>query len=420
MVRRRSATRRGDGRRDRGPLAGPLGRRGHLQRPNPTGPLAPADGAPVPQDKLYLLDMFPYPSGKGLHVGHPLGYIGTDVMGRYMRMIGRNVLHTIGYDAFGLPAEQYAVRTGTHPRTTTEENIIRYRAQLRRLGFAHDQRRSVATTDPEFFRWTQWIFTQLFEAWYDESVGRARPISALVERVRVRRHGRRRTAGRGPTLTHAEQHQVLAGYRLAYIDEAPVNWCPGLGTVLSNEEVTPDGAARSAIPGLPAESAAVDDADHRLRRPAAGRPGPAGLAGIGQGHAAQLDRPVLRRAAALPGGRRGALRERPLTWPVRRRHRGLHHPAGHPVRCDVHGAGAGAPAGRVITAGAWPEGTDHALDRRAQQPRPRPSPSYRREAANKTDLDRQENKEKTGVFTGAYAVNPATTPCCRCSSPTTC
>ena len=123
----------------------------------------------MPQDKLYLLDMFPYPSGKGLHVGHPLGYIGTDVMGRYMRMIGRNVLHTIGYDAFGLPAEQYAVRTGTHPRTTTEENITRYRAQLRRLGFGHDQRRSVATTDPEFFRWTQWIFTQLFEAWYDDS-----------------------------------------------------------------------------------------------------------------------------------------------------------------------------------------------------------------------------------------------------------
>ena len=113
---------------------------GTFNAPNPTGPLAPADGAPVPQDKLYLLDMFPYPSGKGLHVGHPLGYIGTDVLGRYMRMTGRNVLHTIGYDAFGLPAEQYAVRTGTHPRTTTEANITRYRAQLRRLGFAHDQR----------------------------------------------------------------------------------------------------------------------------------------------------------------------------------------------------------------------------------------------------------------------------------------
>src|SRR6478752_442039 len=134
----------------------------------------------------------PYRSGKGLHVGHPLGYIGTDVLGRYMRMTGRNVLHTIGYDAFGLPAEQYAVRTGTHPRTTTEANITRYRAQLRRLGFGHDQRRSVATTDPEFFRWTQWIFTQLFEAWYDDSVGRARPISALIEQFES---GERKLAG---------------------------------------------------------------------------------------------------------------------------------------------------------------------------------------------------------------------------------
>ena len=236
--------------RDRGPLAGPLGGRGHLQRAQPDRPAgARRTVRPVPADKLYLLDMFPYPSGKGLHVGHPLGYIGTDVLGRFMRMTGRNVLHTIGYDAFGLPAEQYAVRTGTHPRTTTEANIARYRAQLRRLGFAHDQRRSVATTDPEFFRWTQWIFTQLFEAWYDESAGDAPGRSA--------RWSRSSTPATGPTpdgrawaeLTHAEQHQVLAGYRLAYIDEAPVNWCPGLGTVLSNEEVTADG--RSAIGNFP-------------------------------------------------------------------------------------------------------------------------------------------------------------------------
>src|SRR6478752_2956182 len=221
---------------------------GTFNAPNPTGPLAPVDGAPVPQDKLYLLDMFPYPSGKGLHVGHPLGYIGTDVLGRYMRMIGRNVLHTIGYDAFGLPAEQYAVRTGTHPRTTTEANITRYRAQLRRLGFAHDQRRSVATTDPEFFRWTQWIFTQLFEAWYDADTGRARPISALVAEFEA--GTRQPPLGQNwAELTHAEQHKVLAAHRLAYIDEAPVNWCPGLGTVLSNEEVTPDG--RSAIGNFP-------------------------------------------------------------------------------------------------------------------------------------------------------------------------
>ena len=129
-------------------------KRGTFYAANPVGGLTDGEGrnADPSQPAFFVVDMFPYPSGAGLHVGHPLGYIGTDVMGRYMRMIGRNVLHTIGYDSFGLPAEQYAVRTGTHPRTTTEENIVRYRAQLRRLGFAHDQRRSVATTDPEFFR----------------------------------------------------------------------------------------------------------------------------------------------------------------------------------------------------------------------------------------------------------------------------
>src|SRR6478752_1740041 len=219
-----------------------------FEAPNPAGPLAPADGSPVPADKLYLLDMFPYPSGAGLHVGHPLGYIGTDVMGRFIRMTGRNVLHTIGYDAFGLPAEQYAVRSGTHPRGTTEANIARYRAQLRRLGFAHDQRRSVATTDPEFFRWTQWIFTQLFESWFDDAAGIARPISALVDEFST---GARPTPDRRPwsELSAAERGEVLSAHRLAYIAEAAVNWCPGLGTVLSNEEVTADG--RSEIGNFP-------------------------------------------------------------------------------------------------------------------------------------------------------------------------
>ena len=130
--------------------------------------------------KSYVLDMFPYPSGAGLHVGHPLGFIGTDVLGRFQRMNGINVLHTIGFDAFGLPAEQYAVRNNIHPRTATMTNIERYRGQLRRLGFAHDRRRSVATTDVEFYRWTQWIFLQLFNSWYDRDQQRARPIDDLV------------------------------------------------------------------------------------------------------------------------------------------------------------------------------------------------------------------------------------------------
>src|SRR3712207_6573237 len=129
------------------------------------------------QPKFYLLDMFPYPSGAGLHVGHPLGYIGTDVLGRYLRMSGRNVLHAMGFDAFGLPAEQYAVQTGTHPRKTTEHNIERYRAQLRSLGLAYDNRRSLATTDVEFYTWTQWIFLQVFNSWYDTEQRKARPIA---------------------------------------------------------------------------------------------------------------------------------------------------------------------------------------------------------------------------------------------------
>ena len=143
--------------------------------------------------KLYVLDMFPYPSGAGLHVGHPLGYIGTDVYARYQRMTGHNVVHTMGYDAFGLPAEQYAVQTGQHPRTTTEANIATMRRQLRRMGLGHDPRRSVATTDEGYYRWTQWIFLQIFNSWYDTDADRARPDRRPGRRARRRRP----RAGRG-------------------------------------------------------------------------------------------------------------------------------------------------------------------------------------------------------------------------------
>ncbi|NCD19447.1 MAG: leucine--tRNA ligase, partial [Actinobacteria bacterium] len=211
---------------------------------NPAGSLA---GPRAEREKFYLLDMFPYPSGKGLHVGHPLGYIATDVVGRFERMRGRNVLHTLGYDAFGLPAEQYAVQTGQHPRVTTEENIATMRRQLRRLGLAHDQRRSFATTDPDYVRWTQWIFSRIFEAWYDPEApgrdggtGRARPIAELVAQFES---GEREVPGGRPwqELSAVERSAVLDGFRLAYISQAPVNWCPGLGTVLANEEVTNEG-----------------------------------------------------------------------------------------------------------------------------------------------------------------------------------
>ncbi len=156
------------------------------EAPNPVGPLAGdlsafGGGSADAADKLFVQDMFPYPSGAGLHVGHPLGFIASDVFARYQRMTGKNVLHTMGFDSFGLPAEQYAVQTGTHPRTTTEQNIERYLGQIRRLGLGHDERRRVATTDVDFYRWTQWIFLQIYNAWYDADQGKARRISELVD-----------------------------------------------------------------------------------------------------------------------------------------------------------------------------------------------------------------------------------------------
>ena len=147
--------------------------------PNPAGPLADPDRLAELGEKLFVLDMFPYPSGSGLHVGHPLGYIGTDSYSRFQRMRGRNVLYSMGFDAFGLPAEQYAVETGQHPAITTDENIANMRRQLHRLGLSHDKRRSISTTDPAYYRWTQWIFRTIFESWYDVDADKARPISEI-------------------------------------------------------------------------------------------------------------------------------------------------------------------------------------------------------------------------------------------------
>lgn len=198
---------------------------------------------------FFAMDMFPYPSGKGLHVGHPLGYLASDVVSRYHRMKGENVLHAMGYDAFGLPAEQYAVKTGQHPRVTTEQNIANMRRQLHRMGLSFDDRRSFATIEPGYVRWTQWIFSRIFDAWYDPdkrnpsgSMGCARPIGELVEQFRSGERAIDGHEGRvWDDLNEAEQADVLNEYRLAYISKSPVNWCPGLGTVLANEEVTAEG-----------------------------------------------------------------------------------------------------------------------------------------------------------------------------------
>src|SRR5579883_2126030 len=173
--------------------------------------------------KRYVLDMFPYPSGSGLHVGHPEGYTATDILCRYRRMRGDNVLHPMGWDAFGLPAEQYAIQTGTHPSVTTQQNIATFRRQIKMLGFSYDWDREVDTTDPSYFRWTQWIFLQIFDTWYDPEQKKGRPIAELPIPAEVRQQGE-------PAVCAYRDSK-----RLAYQTEAPVNWCPALGTVLANE-----------------------------------------------------------------------------------------------------------------------------------------------------------------------------------------
>jgi leucyl-tRNA synthetase len=202
---------------------------------------------PVPA-KFYLLDMFPYPSGAGLHVGHPLGYIATDVFGRYLRMTGHQVLHPFGFDTFGLPAEQYAIDTGQHPAVTVAENAAIMRRQLRRMGLAHDRSREIMTSDPSYYRWTQWIFLRIFNSWYDPAAGRARPVADLIAAFAA---GRRSTPdGRAwPDLSATEQRDAVDSRRLAYLADVVVNWCPGLGTVLADEEVTDEG--RSAVGNYP-------------------------------------------------------------------------------------------------------------------------------------------------------------------------
>ncbi len=186
--------------------------------------------------KIYVLDMFPYPSGDGLHVGHPEGYTATDIVCRYQRMRGRSVLHPMGWDAFGLPAEQHAIRTGTPPRTTTEKNIGTFRRQLQMLGFSYDWERELSTTDTDYFRWTQWIFLRLFHSWFDAEQQRARPIAELPIPADVTAEG------------EAAVRRYRDEQRLAYQLEAPVNWCPNLGTVLSNEEVKDGLSERGSHP----------------------------------------------------------------------------------------------------------------------------------------------------------------------------
>ncbi|MGW5742756.1 leucine--tRNA ligase [Amycolatopsis sp. NPDC003861] len=363
---------------------------GTFHAPNPVGPLA-VEGQPVPSDKLFVQDMFPYPSGSGLHVGHPLGFISTDVFARYHRMIGRNVLHTMGFDAFGLPAEQYAVQTGQHPRKTTEENIRTYLRQIRRLGLGHDERRRISTIDPEYYRWTQWIFLQIFNSWYDTEAGKARPIAeleaAFADGSRPTPDGRDWAA-----LSASERKKVIDDHRLVYISEAPVNWCPGLGTVLSNEEVTADG--RSERGNFPVfrrnlrqwmmritayADRLVDDLD-LLDWPEKVKSMQRNW--IGRSHGARVTFKTGEDAIEV-------FTTRPDTL----------FGATYMVLAPEH------PLVDKLTAAAWPEGVDSRWTGGAATPA-EAIKEYRVAASRKSELDRQENKEKTGVFTGAYATNP--------------
>ncbi len=199
--------------------------------------------------KYYVLDMFPYPSGAGLHVGHPLGYIASDIFARYKRLKGYNVLHPMGYDSFGLPAEQYAIQTGQHPEITTKTNIARYREQLDKIGFSFDWDREVRTSNPDYYKWTQWIFIQLFNSWYNPETDKAENISTLIEKLRSNTLSF--GEGRGETfssLSEKEQSDLLLEHRLAYLSDTMVNWCPQLGTVLANEEVKDGVSERGGYP----------------------------------------------------------------------------------------------------------------------------------------------------------------------------
>jgi leucyl-tRNA synthetase len=207
--------------------------------------------------KFYVLDMFPYPSGAGLHVGHPLGYIAGDIFSRYKRLQGFNVLHPMGYDAYGLPAEQYAIQTGQHPEKTTVDNITRYRAQLDKIGFCYDWNREVRTCNPNFYKWTQWAFIQMFNSWYDRKLEKAQPISKLVEHFSAQgsegifaaeTKELSFTADEWNKMNEKEQSDVLMNYRLAYLGNTMVNWCPKLGTVLANDEVSEGVSIRGGYP----------------------------------------------------------------------------------------------------------------------------------------------------------------------------
>lgn len=322
--------------------------------PNPGEP-----GFDPAKPKYYVLDMFPYPSGSGLHVGHPEGYTATDIIARYKRMRGFNVLHPMGWDAFGLPAEQYAIKTGQHPAITTASNVERFKAQLKKIGFAYDWQREINTTDPGYYKWTQWIFLQLYNSWFNPASNKAEPITTY--------------RGDNPD-----------GVRLAYVAEAPVNWCPELGTVLANEEVI-DG--KSEVGGFPVERRPMRQwmlritayAD-RLINELEGLDWPESIKTlqrnwIGRSEGAEVDFLIADQETPEAEGMIRVFTTRPDTL----------FGATYMVLAPEHPL-----VDRIATEEQWPDIEE-----------------YREKTSRKSDLERTElSKEKTGVFTGAFAINP--------------
>lgn len=337
--------------------------------------------------KFYALDMFPYPSGAGLHVGHPLGYIASDIVSRFKRLNGFNVLHPMGFDAFGLPAEQYAIQTGQHPAITTEQNIIRYKEQLNRIGFSFDWSREVQTCDPQYYKWTQWIFAQLFESWYNLSSDKAEPIRQLISIFEVEGNVNVKYAGdecakftseEWAGFNDTQQHEILQSYRLAFQKETTVNWCPELGTVLANEEVK-DGLSERG--GYPVVQKKMRQWYLRIT--------------------AYADR-LLKDLDTIDWSE--SLKEMQRNW--------IGKSEGAEIKFKIKGRSSHldifttrpdtifgatfmviAPEHELLDSLISPEQRDAVL-------------SYRDKAINRSERERMMNKEISGVFTGSYALNP--------------
>jgi leucyl-tRNA synthetase len=339
--------------------------------------------------KFYVLDMFPYPSGAGLHVGHPEGYTATDIIARYQRFRGFNVLHPMGWDAFGLPAEQYAIKTGQHPAITTRENVAKFKSQLKAIGFSYDWQREINTTDPRYYKWTQWIFLQIYNSYFDEEQKKARPIAELIEARKSK------VKDESPE----ELRAFIDSKRLAYVADVPVNWCPALGTVLANEEVV-DG--KSEIGGFAVERRPmrqwmlrITAYAERLIDELDGLDWPESIKvlqknWIGKSEGAEVHFPI---AGIAPEITTGALRHSDAavgrsyqeTITVFTTRPDTLYGATYMVLAPEHSL-----VESIVTEEQWPAVRE-----------------YRERTARKSELERTDlAKEKTGVFTGAYAINP--------------